>query len=116
MYYESLEENEENEIEEVIFLHIDIYKKALVENLKEIPLSLYNKLHARRLDTVKRDREIKEVEILTLCGAISNDEMKRCIIVSNRIVFSSKPQHISLMMGKVNEMINEISEGWTKFF
>lgn len=59
--------------------------------MKEIPLSLYNKLDSRRLDTIKRDREIKEVENLEMCGSINNEEMKRCIYVANRKIFSSKP-------------------------
>lgn len=50
------------------FCYTSIYNKALVEILKEIPLSVYNKLDARRLDAVKRDREIKEVELLGMCG------------------------------------------------
>lgn len=31
IYYEDLEDDEKNEIEEAIFLYMDIYKKALVE-------------------------------------------------------------------------------------
>lgn len=81
-YYEDLEE--------AILLYLDIYKKSLIEILKEIPLSLYNKLEARRLDAVKRDREIKEVALLELCATVNNVEMKRCIDTANRTIFSSK--------------------------
>lgn len=58
--------------------------------MKEIPLSLYNKPEARRLDAIKRDKEIKEVALLEQCGTINNEEMKRCIDTANRIIFSSK--------------------------
>lgn len=55
-FYEDLEDNKKNEIEEAILLYLDIYKKALVEILKEIPLSLYNKLDTRRLYEIRRDK------------------------------------------------------------
>lgn len=77
-------------------MYIDIYKKALVEILKEIPLSLYNKLESRRLDAINRDKEIKEVALLEQCGTINNGEMKRCIDTANRTIFSSKNWQISL--------------------
>lgn len=97
-------------------LHLDIYNNTLVEILKEIPLSLYNKLDVRRLDAIRRDIEIKEVELLSMCGSINNEEMKRCREVANRTIFSSKPQQTSLMMGRGNEIINETGVGWAKFF
>lgn len=115
-FSEDLDDNEKNEIEEAILLHLDIYKKTLVEILKEIPLSLYNKLDARTLDAIRRDIEIKEVELLSMCGSINNEEMKRCIEVSNKTIFSCKSWQISLMMGRVNEIVNETRDGWDKFF
>lgn len=54
--YEALDDNEQYEIEEAVLSHLDIYKKDLIEVAKEIPSSLYNKLEARRLEAIKKDK------------------------------------------------------------
>lgn len=48
-----------NEIEEVVLLYLDIYKKALLEIEKKILIDLYNKLDARRSFSIEEDKYIK---------------------------------------------------------
>lgn len=106
----------QKEIEEAILLYLDIYKKALLEIEQQILAELYNKLDDRRLSTLEEDKHIKIQELLTICGAISGEEMHQCLEVANKTIFWSKHMHINLMVGRVNEIVKETNEAWVQLF
>lgn len=58
-YYEKLEDDEQRDVEEVVLLYLDIYKKALIEIENQIPIELYNMLDAIRLSSMQEDKHIK---------------------------------------------------------
>lgn len=115
-YYEHLDDNEQKEIEEVVLLYLDIYKKALLEIAKQILTQLYNNLNARRLSSMEEVRHIKIQALLTNCGSITSEEMDGCLKTANRMIFKSRHMTVSLMVGRVKEIISETNEAWVKFF
>lgn len=42
--------------------------------------------------------------------------MNKCIEFANKTIFKTRFWHISLMMGKINEIADETREGWAQFF
>lgn len=77
---------------------------------------MYNKVYARRLSTIEEDKHIKVWELLTICGAITDEEMQQCLDFANKTVFWSTLWHVSLMVGRANEIVKETHEDWVKFF
>lgn len=49
-------------------------------------------------------------------GAITRNEMQQCLYFANKIIFQSRHRHISLTVGKVNEIVIETPEAWVKLF
>lgn len=115
-YYGDMDDKEQKEIEESILLYLDIYKKALLEIEKQIPIDLYNKLDSRRSSFIEEDKHIKVQELLTIYGAITEEEMLHCLDFANKTIFRSRHRHISLMVGRVNEIVKETYEAWVKLF
>lgn len=97
-------------------LHLDIFKKALLEIEKKIPTQLYNNLDARRSSVIDEDQHIKIQELLTTCGSITPNELDMILELANRTIFHSKHKIINLMAGRVNEIINETHKAWVQFF
>lgn len=114
-YYGDMDDKEQKEIEESVLLYLDIYKKALIRIETQIPADLYNKLDARRLSAIEEDKHIKIQELLTVCSAITDEKMQECLEFANKTIFRSRHRHISLMVGKVNEIVKETHEAWVNF-
>lgn len=115
-YYEHLDDDEEREVEELVLLYLDIYKKTLLEIENQIPTQLYGILDARILSAMDEDKNIKIQELLSICVSITPKEMDRTLEVANRNIFHNKHRIVSLMLGKVNEIVNETHKAWVKFF
>lgn len=115
-YYGNMDDKEQKEIEEAILLYLNIYKKALIEIETQIPTDFYNKLDARRLYTIEEDKHIKVQELLTFFGAMTEEEMQQCLDFANKTIFRSRYRHVSLMVGKVHEIVKETHEAWVNFF
>lgn len=74
-YYVHMDDKEQMEIEEAVFLYLHIYKKALLEIEKQILGDLYNNLDPKRLSVVEEDKYIRMQELLIVCGAITDEEL-----------------------------------------
>lgn len=97
-------------------LHLDIFNKALLDIEKKILTQLYSNLDARRLYVIEEDQHIKIQELLTTCGSITPKELDMTLEVANRTIFRRKHRIISLMGGRVNEIISETHKAWVQFF
>ncbi|XP_057838208.1 uncharacterized protein LOC131048314 [Cryptomeria japonica] len=86
------------------------------EIAKQIPAQLYNNLNDIRLSAMEEDRHIKIQALLTNYGSITLEEMDRCFETTNRTIFRSRHRTVSLMAGRVKEIISETNEAWVKLF
>lgn len=67
--YNTLSNDEKESIENSVILHLDIYKKFLMEVVDDIPNDLYRRLEARRVAIVELDKKIKNRK--TTCSSPS---------------------------------------------
>lgn len=82
--------NEENEsIENSVILHLDIYKKFLIEVVDDLASDLYRRLDAKRLAIVELDKKIKVEKLLAVHPVKSAEEIDELISEANRTVFST---------------------------
>ncbi|XP_059077915.1 uncharacterized protein LOC131876511 [Cryptomeria japonica] len=56
---------------------------------------------ARRLPAIEEDEHIKVQDLLTVCGAITEEEMQQCLDFANETIFQSRHKHVSLMVKQV---------------
>lgn len=64
--YKKLSNYEKEGIENSVILHLDIYKKFLMEIVDDIPNDLYKRLEARRVAIVELDKKIKIEKLLVV--------------------------------------------------
>lgn len=114
--YDTLFADDKERIENNVILHLDIYKKFLIEIVDEIPTNLYRRLEARRVAIVELDKKIKIKKLLAVHLVNSPHEIDQLIIEANRIVFSTTHRHVALMAGRVNEVSKETIDAWDVFF
>lgn len=57
--YDTLSADEKGKVEESVILHMDMFKKFLMEVINEIPDDLYKRLEARRQGVIELDKKIK---------------------------------------------------------
>lgn len=69
---------------------------------------MYSIIDARRMNASKKDREMKETELVNRCTCITHDEVNRLIEEANKNKFKSKNRINKLMIGNVDEVRKEI--------
>lgn len=114
--YNTLSNDEKESIENSVILHLDIYKKFLMEIVDEIPNDLYRRLEARRVTIVELDKKIKIEKLLAVHLVNSTQEIDELISEANRTIFSTGHRHVALMVGRVNEITEETADQWDIFF
>lgn len=114
--YNTLSTNDKESIENNVILHLDIYKKFLMQIVDEILNDLYRRLEARRLSIVELDKKIKIEKLMAVHLVNSLDEIDKLISEANRTVFSTAHWHVALMVGRVTKVSEEIANGWDIFF
>lgn len=114
--YDTFTNEEKESIENSIILHLDIYKKVLIEVVDDLPSDLYRRLDAKRLAIMELDKKIKIEKLLVFHPVKSVEEIDELISEANRTVFSSRHRHVILMVGKVNEISKETAGKWDIFF
>lgn len=100
--YNTLSTDDKESIENSVILHLDIYKKFLMEVVDEIPNDLYRRLEARRLAIVELDKKIKIKKLPVVHPVNSPDEIDKLISEANQTIFSTTHRHVALMDGRVN--------------
>lgn len=103
-------------IENSVILHLDIYKKFLMEIVDDIPNDLYRRLEARRVAIVELDKKNKIEKLLAIHPMNSTQEIDELISEANRTIFSTGHSHVALMAGRVNEISEETANRWDIFF
>lgn len=64
--YHSFNNTNRETIEESIVLHLDIYKKVLIEVIDELPNDLYMRLEAKRPSVMELDKKLKVEALLAV--------------------------------------------------
>lgn len=113
--YDTLSADEKEQVENSVILHLDIYKKFFMEVVDELPDELFKRLEARRQSVVELDKKIKIEKLLVVYPVNSPKEIDDLIPKANRSIFSTAHQHIALKAGRVNEVTEEIENGWDIF-
>lgn len=62
--YDTFTNEEKESIENSIILHLNIYKKVLIEVVDDLPSDLYRQLDAKRLAIMELDKKIKIEKLL----------------------------------------------------
>lgn len=65
-WYNFFKDSDKQTIEESIILHLDIYKKVLIEVIDDLPNDLYMRLEAKRLSVMELDKKLKVEALLAL--------------------------------------------------
>lgn len=113
--YDTLLANEKEKVENSVILHLDIYKKFLMEVVDELPDELFKRLEARRQAIVEIDKKIKVEKLLVVYPVNSPKEIDDLIAEANWSVFSNAHRHIALMVRRVNEVTKETENAWDIF-
>lgn len=87
--YNTFTNEEKESIENSVILHLDIYKKFLIEVVDDLPSDLYRRLVAKRLEIVELDKKINVEKLLVLHPVKSVEEIDELISEANRTVFST---------------------------
>lgn len=114
--YNTLSVDDKESIENSVILHLDIYKKFLMEIVDEIPNDLYRILKARRVAIVELDKKIKIEKLLAVHLVNSPGEIDKLISEANRTIFSTAHRHVASTGGRVNEVSEETIDAWDIFF
>lgn len=64
--YNTFTNEEKESIESSVIIHLDIYKKFLIEVVDDLPCDLYRRLDAKRLAIVELDKKIKIEKLLAV--------------------------------------------------
>lgn len=59
--YHSIKDLDRDTIEEYIILHLEIYKKVLIEVVDDVPNHLYIRLEAKRMSVMEFNKKLKVV-------------------------------------------------------
>lgn len=113
--YDTLTVDEKEQVESSVILHMDMYKKFLMEVVNELLDELFKRLEARRQAVVELDKKIKIEKLLVVYPMNSPKEIDDLIAEANQSVFSTAHRHIALMVGRVNEVTVEIENAWDIF-
>lgn len=113
--YDTLTTDEKEQVENSVILHMDMYKKFFMEVVNEISDYLIKRLEVRRQAIIELDKKIKIEKLLAVYLVNSPKEIDDLIAQANQSVFSTAHQHIALMVGRVNEVTEEIENGWDIF-
>lgn len=114
--YNTFTDSEKESIENNIILHLDIYKKVLIEVVDDFPNELYRRLDAKRIAVMELDKKLKIEKLLVVHLVNSKEEPNELISEANISVFTSGHQHVSLMAGRVNQIAKETTDKWDIFF
>lgn len=114
--YNTFTNAEKESIKNNIILHLDIYKKVLIEVVDDFPSELYRRLDSKRIAVMELDKKLKIEKLLVVHSVNSVEESDELISEANRIVFASGHRHVSLMVGRVNEIVEETTDKWDIFF
>lgn len=110
--YNTLSDDDKDKVENSVILHLDIFKKFLMQVVDEILTNLYNRLESRRVGIIELDKKIKIEKLLVVHPISSPDEIDKLISEANRSIFSTAHRHIALMAGRVNEVTEETTNAW----
>lgn len=100
-WFNSSKDPDKNTIEESIILHLDIYKKVLIEVIDELPSDLYMRLEDKRVSMMELDKKLKVEALLAVYPVNSREEIDELIYEANQSVFVSGHRQVSLMAGRV---------------
>lgn len=114
--YHSFNNTDMETIEESIVLHLDIYKKFLIEVIDELPNDLYMRLEAKRLPVMELDKKLKVEALLVVHTVKSKEEINELISEAHQSVFASGHRQVSLMARRVKEIVEETMDNWDIFF
>lgn len=102
--YDTLSADEKEQVENSVILHLDIYKKFLMQVVDELQNELFKRLEARRQSVVELDKKIKIEKLLVVYPVNSPKEIDNLIAKANQSVFSTAHRHIALMAGRVKDV------------
>lgn len=114
--YNTFIDAEKESIENNTILHLDIYKKVLIEVVDDFPNELYIRLDAKRITVMELARKLRIEKLLAVHLVNSVEEIDELISEANISVFASDHRHVSLMAGRVNEIVEETTNKWDIFF
>lgn len=114
--YNTFIDTKKESIENNIILHLDIYKKVLIEAMDNLPNDLYRRLDAKRIAVIELDKKLKVEKLLVVHRVNSKEEIDDLICEANRLVFASSHPQVSLMVGRVNEIVEEMTDKQDIFF
>lgn len=115
-YYHSFKDSDKETIEASIILHLDIYKKVLIEVVDDLPNDLYIRLEAKRMSVMELDKNLKVEALLAVHPINSREEIDELIAEANQTVFVSGHRQVSLMVGRVKVIADETADKWDIFF
>lgn len=113
--YDSLSVDGKEKVENSVILHLDIYKKFLMQIVDEVPVELFKRLEARRQAVIELDKKIKIEKLLVVYLVNSPKEIDDMISEANCTIFSTAHRHVALMVGRVNEVAEETANAWDIF-
>lgn len=87
--YSTFTNEEKKSIENSVTLHLDIYKKFLIEVVDDLPSDLYRRLDAKRLAIVELDKKINVEKLLAVHLVKSTEEIDELISEANMTIFST---------------------------
>lgn len=105
--YNTFNDSDRESIENNIILHLDIYKKVSIEVVDGLPNDLYRRLEGKRIAVMELDKKLKVEKILALHPINSKQEIDELISEANRYFFSSGHRQVSLMAGRIKEIVDE---------
>lgn len=86
-WYNSSNDSDKNTIEESINLHLDNYKKVLIEVIDELSNDLYMRFETKRLFVMELDKKLKVEALLAVHPVNSKEEIDDFIYEANQSVF-----------------------------
>lgn len=87
--YDTLTIDEKEQVENSVILHMDMYKKFLMEVIDEVPNEVFKRLEARRQVVIELDKKIKIENLLVVYPVNSPKEIDDLIVEANQSVFST---------------------------
>lgn len=65
---------------------------------------------------MEEDKHIKIQALLTTCASIIPEELDKTLEVVDKKIFHNKHTIVSLMLGRVDEIVTETHKAWVQFF
>ncbi|XP_059068609.1 uncharacterized protein LOC131859095 [Cryptomeria japonica] len=108
-FYDKFDDASKRTLEEATVKYLNIFNRALVEIMFEIPRSLYDNLEMRKGSVKTKDEILREYVIVNLHNVIAIEEVKR-ILKEIRKAFRSKTKINKLVIGEIDEVVKDIDK------